>query len=99
MAPASYMNFVASYIIGWVFGAIVFAAGLVNLFWGNDQGFGVFLVLLSLVYFPPVSRIFKAGTGFSIPVVLKIVLGVFIVVAALGVGELPAKIELMIKSF
>jgi len=41
-------------IISWLFGIVVVAIGLVNLFWGNDPGFGVFLLLLSLVYFLPV---------------------------------------------
>ena len=88
-----------SKIITWIFGIAVFAAGIVNTFWGNDPGFGVFILLLSFVYFPPTSAIldaiFKRVTGFSIPKIGQIVLGIFIIWATLGVGELFDKINLM----
>lgn len=81
--------------ISWLFGLAFFAIGVVNTFWGNDPGFGVFIVLLSLVYFPPLTDMFKEKTGFAIPGFIKILLGVFILWAALGVGELFDKIDLM----
>jgi hypothetical protein len=81
----------------WLFGIVVFAIGFLNTFWGNDPGFGIFLLLLSFVYFPPANALLKRKTGFSIPFILKIILGLFIVWAALGVGELFNKIELMLK--
>ncbi|MBK8142728.1 MAG: hypothetical protein IPK57_18300 [Chitinophagaceae bacterium] len=88
-------------VISWLFGIVVVAIGLVNLFWGNDKGFGVFLLLLSLVYFLPVNAILRKLTGLSIPKlgIVKIVLGIFILWASLGVGELFDKIELMMNSF
>ena len=82
-------------IAGWLFGVVVFAIGLVNTFWGNDPGFGIFLLVLSFVYFPPINSIFTNKTGFKIPMVLKIALGLFIVWAALGVGELFDKVDMM----
>jgi len=84
--------------ISWIFGLAVLAIGIVNMFWGNDPEFGIFLVLLSLFYFLPVNTILKKVTGFSIPRVglVKIILGIFIIWAALGVGELFNKIELMV---
>ena len=84
-------------IISWIFGVVVFAIGVVNSFWGNDPGFGVFMLLLSFVYFLPVNAILKKMTGFSIPRmgIAKILLGIFILWAALGVGELFDKINLM----
>ncbi len=84
-------------IIGWIFGIVVFAIGIVNTFWGNDPGFGVFILLLSFVYFLPVNDILKNMTGFSIPRmgIVKILLGIFILWASLGVGELFGKIDLM----
>jgi hypothetical protein len=88
-----------SSIIGWIFGTTVFAAGVVNTFWGNDPEFGAFMLLLSFVYFPPTSNILSAISkrwiGLPIPKVAKIVLGIFIVWATLGVGELFDKIDLM----
>ena len=53
-------------------------------------------MLLSFVYFPPINDIIKKKTRFSIPNLLKIVLGIFIIWATLGVGELFDKIELML---
>ena len=82
-------------IISWLFGTVVFAIGFINTFWGNDPGFGVFIIVLSFIYFPPASALFKKITGFAIPLIVKIILGVFILWAALGVGELFDKIELM----
>ena len=90
-------NSIVLNIISWIFGVVFFAIGIVNTFWGNDPGFGVFIVLLSLVYFLPVNDILKKMTGFSIPRmgIVKVVLGFFILWASLGVGELFDKIDLM----
>ena len=73
--------------------------GLVNLFWGNDPGFGVFLLLLSMVYFLQVNEILRRMAGFTVPRIgiVKILLGIFIIVASLGVGELFDKIDLMME--
>jgi hypothetical protein len=88
-------------VISWMFGLVFFAIGVVNTFWGNDPGFGIFILLLSLVYFLPVNAILKKRTGFSIPRmrIIKIILGIFIIWAAMGVGELFDKIELMMNDF
>ncbi len=83
-------------IINWLFGIVVLAAGIINTFWGNDPGFGLFLVLLAFVYCAPVNVIIKKRFGLQIPVAVKIFLGIFIIWAALGVGELFAKIDLML---
>jgi hypothetical protein len=83
-------------IVSWLFGAVVFAIGFVNTFWGNDPFFGIFLVLLAFVYIPPVNTLIREKIGFSIPRIVKICLGLFIIWASLGVGELLDKIDLMI---
>ncbi len=85
-------------IAGWAFGIVVFAIGIVNTFWGNDALFGIFLLLLSVVYLPPVNNLIKKNVGFSIPLVVKVLLGLFIIWASLGVGELFGKIDLMFES-
>jgi len=84
-------------VLSSVFGALVLAIGVVNTFWGNDPGFGAFLVLLSLIYFPPIDTVAKKIIGFRIPRIAKILLGIFIIWAAMGVGELFDKIDLMMK--
>jgi len=79
----------------WIFGIIIFAIGVLNVFWGNDAGFGVFIILLSFAFFPLINTLIKEKVGFTIPLIVKIVLGIFILWAALGVGELFNKIHLM----
>ncbi len=86
---------IAANTISSIFGLAFLAAGLINTFWGNDPEFGVFIVILSFIYFPPVTALIKRWTGVSIPIIAKIGLGLFIIWASLGVGELFAKIEMM----
>lgn len=94
-------NSIVLNIISWIFGIVCLAIGVVNAFWGNDPEFGVFILLLSFVYFLPVNDILRKMTGFSIPGmgIVKILLGIFILWAALGVGELFDKIDLMMTDF
>jgi hypothetical protein len=86
-------------IVSWVFGVIVFAVGVLNMFWGNDFGFGLFVLFLSFIYFPPITAMLRSKLGFSIHYAFRILLGVFIIWAALGVGELFNKIDLMLMDF
>lgn len=81
----------------WIFGFVVLAVGLLNTFWGNDPGFGVFLMLLSIIYFLLVNTWLRNKTNYSVPAILKILLGILIIRAALGVGELFGKINLMMQ--
>ena len=79
-------------ILNWIFGIIVFTDGLLNLFRGNDFGFGLFLIVLSLFYFPPTYNIFNQYLNekfnVSIHSILKVSLGLFIIWATLAVGAL-----------
>lgn len=86
-------------ITGWVFGILFFLIGVLNTFWGNDPGYGIFVLLLSLCFFPPFSRLITIIIGRPLPVILKIFLGIFILWSALGVAELNDKIQLMLNSF
>lgn len=90
-------NFTPLRVVSQVFGLIVFVIGIINAFWGNDPGFGIFIILLSLIYSLPVKAILRKVAGFAIPGmrIVKILLGVFILWASLGVGELFDKIALM----
>lgn len=54
-------------IISWLFEIVAFAIGVVNTFWGNDPGLGVFIILLSFVYFLPVNTILQKIVSFSVP--------------------------------
>lgn len=82
-------------VISWLFGIIAFGIGVINTFWGNDPGFGVFIILLSFVYVPRLNTILKERTGFSISGIIKFILAIFILWASLGVGELFDKIDMM----
>ena len=81
-------------IIGWFLGIILLAIGSINIFWGNDFWFGVFIALLSFAFFPPANILFRKLFGISIPVATKIAIALLILWASLGVGELFEKIEL-----
>lgn len=85
-------------IISWMFGILALAIGIINTFWGNDPGYGIFIILLSFVYFPPVTVLIKKITGISIHYILKILLAIFILWSALGVGELGDKIDIMMRN-
>lgn len=74
-------------IISWIFGIIVLAIGVLNLFLVHPIP-GVVYLLLSLVYLPPANNILKKRFGFSIPLVVKIILGIVIIMFTLGVSDL-----------
>jgi hypothetical protein len=82
-----------------VFAIVTFGIGVINVFWGNDPGFGVFIMLLSLIYIPRFTVIVKERTGFSISGVVKLLLAIFILWASLGVGELLDKIDMMMSGY
>lgn len=86
-------------ILGWLFGLFFIAIGFINTFWGNDTFFGIFIMLVALTFFPTFNILLKKWLGFSIHWILKILLGIFILWAALGVGELFGKIDLMLMNF
>jgi len=84
-------------LVGWLFGAIVFAIGFVNTFWGNDAILGIGMLLLAFIYLPPVNNIITQKTSIKIPVIGKILLGLLLLWIALGVGELFGKIDMMLQ--
>ena len=86
---------IAGCLIGMLFSLI----GVINICWGNDPLFGFFILMLSLVFYPGFNPLAKKITGYTIPMIVKIGLGLFILWASLGVGELFDKIELMKASF
>jgi cobalamin biosynthesis protein CobD/CbiB len=84
-------------LITWLSGAFFIIIGFINTFWGNDPGYGLFVVALAFLFFPPVTDLIRNITGFSIPWYLKVLLALFILWSALGVAELPDKIDLMMQ--
>lgn len=78
----------------WLFAVLFSAIGLVNCFVGNDPEFGIFILLSSLFFYPPLRLVFQQKTGRKIPTLVLILLGLFIVWSSLGVGELLEKINM-----
>jgi hypothetical protein len=54
---------------------------------------GVIFLFLSFPYFPPVNDMFRKRFVFSIPVVVKILLGIVIIWFTLGVSDLGDMID------
>lgn len=72
--------------------------GLVNLFYGNDPFYGLFVIILASLYFPPIYNQIQKVTGYQIPGWVKVALGLFIIWSSVGVGELGDKVDLMLES-
>jgi hypothetical protein len=86
----------------WIFGTATFMAGIINTFWGNDPFFGIFLIIVSVFYFLPVSilimltkKVTRISIGPALAILAKVLVGIFIFIAVLGVGELFDKINMM----
>lgn len=79
-------------ISGWLAGTFVFLIGLLNILLVHPVP-GTVYVLLSFVYLPPVNGLLKKKFGFSIPLVVKIILGFVIFWFTLGVSDLGDMID------
>jgi len=77
-----------SSIIAWIFGILVFADGILNLFRGNDHTLGAAFMILSLIYFPPSYAYIKKRFGLSIHYILRMILAVLIFWISLAVGAI-----------
>lgn len=75
------------YVSGWVFGLVVFIVGLLNMFLVHLVP-GVAYLLLSLVYLPPANAFVKQWLGLSVPLVVKVFLGIVLIMFTLGVSDL-----------
>lgn len=80
-------------LLNWLFAVLFSAIGLVNCFVGNDPEFGIFILLLSLLFYPPFRLVFQQKIGWTISSFVLIVLGLFVLWSSLGVGELLYKIK------
>lgn len=76
-----------SVIISWIFGLTVFAIGLLNLILVHPVP-GIVYMILSSAFFPPINFFLKRRLGFSIPAVVKIILGIIIIWFTLGMSDL-----------
>ncbi len=74
-------------ICGWLFGGVVLAIGLLNMLLVHPVP-GVAYLLLSCIYFPPANALLKKKLGFTIPPLVKIILGILLMMFTLGVSDL-----------
>lgn len=81
-----------SNIISWILGIIVYTIGVLNLFLVHFVPGIVFLVL-SFAFFPPINDELRRRFGFSIPVTLRVALGILIIWFTLGVSDLGDMID------
>lgn len=79
-------------ISGWIFGIVVFSAGILNLLLVHPVP-GVAYFMLSLIYFPPANTYLRKKTGFTIPLIIKAILGVALIMFTLGVSDLGDMID------
>ncbi len=85
-----WVSFLFALLFSWI--------GFVNTFWGNDPYFGLIIFALSFIYYLPLIKMIERNLDFVLKRRIMIVLGVLILWASLGVGELFDKIELMRQS-
>lgn len=78
---------VTSNILSWTFCLVFITIGLLNLFLIHPVP-GAFYLFLSLVYFPQTNVLCKRWFGSSIPLAIKVFLGLLILWGTLAVGDL-----------
>nr|WP_294934784.1 hypothetical protein [uncultured Flavobacterium sp.] len=74
-------------ISGWLFGLVLITIGIANLFLVHPVP-GIVYLLLSLIYFPHINELLKEKFGFTIPLAVKIILGIIIMWFTLGISDL-----------
>ena len=79
-------------IISWIFDALVFTIGVMNVILVHPVPRIVYL-LLSCVYFAPANTLLKERFSFLILSVVKIILGIVIIMFTLGVSDLGDMID------
>ena len=80
------------HMMGWLFGILLLIIGILNLFLVHPVP-GIAYLLLSLIYLPPATAQLKTWFGFSLPPVVKIILGIVIIMFTLGVSDLGDMID------
>ncbi len=79
-------------VTGWIVGLAIIAVGILNLILVHPVP-GLVYFILSLVYLPPVNGMLRSRFGFSIPLLVKIILAIVIFMFTLGVSDLGDMID------
>lgn len=79
-------------IISWTFFVLLVAIGILNIIFVHLVP-GIFYLLVSVIYLPLTNSFLFGKLGFSIPLVVKIMLGLVILWGTLAVGDLMEMFE------
>jgi hypothetical protein len=79
-------------IFSGIFAIVLFVIGVLNVFLVHPVP-GIIYFLLSFLYLPPANAILSKRFDFSIPLVVKIGLGIVIIMFTLGVSDLGDMID------
>ncbi len=79
-------------LINWLFFIAVIVVGILNLFLVHPVP-GTAYLLISLVYLPPANTFFNNRLGFSIPSLVKMILGIVLFLFTFGVSDLGDMID------
>jgi hypothetical protein len=74
-------------LVSWAFAILLVVIGILNLALVHPVP-GIGYLVLSLLYFPPVNALLQERVGFSVPLLVKIMLGVLLILFTLGVSDL-----------
>lgn len=78
--------------ISWTFAIVFLVTGVLNVIFVHPVP-GVFYIVLTLFYIPRANTFLKKRSGFSIPPIVKIITGFFVLWATLAVGDLMEMFE------
>ena len=73
--------------ITWVFAILFVAIGVLNIFMVHPVP-GLIYIAIASIYFPGANKVIKKNMGFTIPFATKLIIGVLVMWATLGVGDL-----------
>lgn len=76
-----------SAVISWFFGIVVFIIGILNLVLVHPVP-GIVALFLSFLFFPMTNELLRLYLGFTIPLIVKIILGMVIIWFTLGISDL-----------
>ncbi|HER40615.1 MAG TPA: hypothetical protein ENO10_05290 [Salinimicrobium catena] len=80
-------RFLVSAGISWFFTLVFLTLGVMNLILVHPVP-GIFYLLFSCIFLPPLTTFLKSRTGVSIPLWIKILLALIILWGTLAVGDL-----------
>ncbi|MDR9457329.1 MAG: hypothetical protein RI572_07950 [Salegentibacter sp.] len=80
-------KFFISDFVSWIFTLIFLVLGIMNLILVHPVP-GIFYILFSCIFPPPLNSLLKNKTGLVIPLWIKILLGLIILWGTLAVGDL-----------